>query len=53
MNLRKLFALLMAAIMLLGMVPVGHAEGGNMMPGGEFTVSCNHNCTSVLGGRRP
>lgn len=42
MNLRKLFALLMAAIMLLGMVPVGHAEGGNMMPGGEFTVSCNH-----------
>ena len=43
MNLRKLFALLMAAIMLLGMVPVGHAEGGNMMPGGEFTVSCNHN----------
>ena len=43
MNLRKLFALLMTAIMLLGMVPVGHAEGGNMMPGGEFTVSCNHN----------
>lgn len=43
MNLRRLFALLMTAIMLLGMVPVGHAEGGNMMPGGEFTVSCNHN----------
>ncbi|MBP3452976.1 MAG: hypothetical protein J6M20_04595 [Clostridia bacterium] len=43
MNLRKLFALLMTAVMLLGMIPVGHAEGGNMMPGGEFTVSCNHN----------
>ncbi len=43
MNLRKLFALLMTAVMLLGMIPVGHAEGGNMMPGGDFTVSCNHN----------
>jgi len=43
MNLRKLFALLMTAVMLLGMVPAGYAEGGNMMPGGEFTVSCNHN----------
>ena len=36
MNLRKLFALVMAAIMLLGMVPAGHAEGGNMMPGGNM-----------------
>ena len=43
MNSRKLFALLMTAVMLLGMVPAGYAEGGNMMPGGEFTVSCNHN----------
>ena len=43
MNLRKLFALLMTAVMLLGMIPVGHAEGGNITPGGEFTVGCNHN----------
>ena len=43
MKHRKLFALLMTLVMLLGMVPAGHAEGGNMMPGGEVTVSCNHN----------
>ena len=43
MNLRKLFALLMTAVMLLGMVPVGHAEGGNITPGGDITVGCNHN----------
>ena len=35
----------MTLVMLLGMVPVGHAESGNMMPGGDFTVSCNHNWT--------
>ena len=45
MNLRKLFALLMTAVMLLGMVPAGYAEGGNMMPGGEFTVGCSHDWT--------
>ena len=43
MKLRKLFAWLMTLVMLLGMVPAGHAEGGNITPGGEFTVSCNHN----------
>ena len=43
MKLQKLFALLMAAIMLLGMAPAGHAQGGNLLPGGEFTVGSNHN----------
>ena len=43
MKLRKLLALLMAASMLLGMVPAVHAEGGNMLPGGELAVSCDHN----------
>ncbi len=33
MKLRKLFALLMTAVMLLGMVPAGHAE----------VVACDHN----------
>ena len=42
-KLRKLFAWLMILVMLLGMVPAGHAEGGNIIGGGEFTVSCNHN----------
>ena len=43
MKLRKLFAWLMTLVMLLGMVPAGHAEGGNITPGGNITVSCNHN----------
>ena len=43
MNLRKLFSWLMALVMLLGMVPAGHAEGGNITPGGDITVGCNHN----------
>ena len=43
MKLRKLLALLMAASILLGMVPAVHAEGGNMLPGGELAVSCDHN----------
>ena len=36
MNLRKLFALLMTAVMLLGMIPVGHAE----------LINCNHDWDS-------
>ena len=39
----RLFALLMAVLMLFGMLPASYAEGGNQMPGGEFTVGCNHN----------
>ena len=47
MKLRKLSALLMAVVMLLGMLPAGHADGGNQLAGGVMTVSCNHKMSWV------
>ena len=47
MKLRKLSALLMTVVMLLGMLPVGHADGGNQLAGGVMTVSCNHKMSWV------
>ena len=52
MKLRKIFALLMTLVMMLGMMPTAGAQG-NMLPGGEITVSCNHNWATRWPNGRP
>ena len=52
MKLRKIFALLMTLVMMLGMMPTAGAQG-NMLPGGEFTVACNHNWSTRWPNGRP